>query len=1073
MGRGTPKPFSPTRSYQLYSTTSDPAVSDPVPGTARTTAWGPDPWVALAVKCDNPPVIWGICTRYDVLDDIAISVPFLIDTGADVTVVSETNWPPHWKLEDAPMVGGVGGLSRACKSTQLIAITLHTEKGPEKNHHPFSICHVRNPTLARERRVSPFKSQGDKFTVRATAAYPPPPIKLTWKSSDPVWVEQWLLSKPRIDALLNLVDRELQKGHVEPSTSPWNTPVFVIPKRSGEGFRLLHDLCEVNKKIQPMGPVQTSLPMSSMIPKGQPCAVLDIKDCFFSIPLHDEDKERFAFSIVFPNSQCPNLRFQWRVLPQRMVNSPTICQITVDRALEPVRRSDPTVTIVQYMDDILIAAPSASQVDGAVSTVSETLKTNGFEIASTKIKKGPCVTFLGVGISSSYITPPQVKIHRDIKTLHDMQQLVGSLQWLRNIVLIPPEVMDPLNDLLKGKYSWEQKTLTPEATRSHDFIEQQMSRSTLTRWDASVSIDLYVHFTKKGGVGALAQGPPDKAQPILWVALGKPSRAFSPGIECLGNLIMKGRKLALKHLGAEPTKIYLPFRKHLSAQSTTISEHLAIALAGFGGEIRYAAKPPWTQLLAIIDIDLPPKIVDQPQPGPTIFTDASSLTSTAAAVWQSGEQWQCIKTTDPTLSVQQLEAAAVVLACGLFPEEHLSIVTDSIFVARLCLAMSGPGVAVSTVAMMLEEALFLRKGTISVIHVNSHNPVKGFFQIGNDKADAAAKRLWMLRDARQLHEFLHIRAKALAKKCGISTTDAKHVMATCPHCQKSPLWSSGVNPRGLKTSEIWQTDFTLSDNPHNCKWDTPQREITLSQVTGRGKCFGSVTSAKQMGNICTEFIQLSQKTVLIVPRVLYHQEEEMYRFLEETIQLHKREVITGITIAMLLGLGATGTATGVSALVTQQQGLSQLQMTIDEDLLRIEKSISSLEESISSLSEVVLQNRRGLDLLLMQQGGLCAALREECCFYADHTGVVRDSMAELRKRLAQIKREREAQQGWFESWFNQSPWLATLVPTLIGPLTMILLTLIFGPCILNKLVSFVRSRLEKVDILFVERMQLP
>ncbi|RMB89408.1 hypothetical protein DUI87_34199 [Hirundo rustica rustica] len=134
-----------------------------------------------------------------------------------------------------------------------------------------------------------------------------------------------------------------------------------------------------------------------------------------------------------------------------MVNSPTICQITVDRALEPVQRSNPTVTIVQYMDDILIAAPSASQVDRAVSTVSETLKTNGFEIASAKIKKGPCVTFLGVGISSSYITPPQIKIHQDIKTLHDMQQLVGSLQWLRNIVLIPPEVMDPLNDLLKGK----------------------------------------------------------------------------------------------------------------------------------------------------------------------------------------------------------------------------------------------------------------------------------------------------------------------------------------------------------------------------------------------------------------------------------------------------------------------------------------------------------------------------------------------------------------------------------------------------------------------------------------------
>lgn len=201
--------------------------------------------------------------------------------------------------------------------------------------------------------------------------------------------------------------------------------------------------------------------------------------------------------------------------------------------------------------------------------------------------------------------------------------------------------------------------------------------------------------------------------------------------------------------------------------------------------------------------------------------------------------------------------------------------------------------------------------------------------------------------------------------------------------------------------------------------------------------------------------------VLIVPRVLYHQEEEVYHLLEEPNWLHRREVITGITIAMLLGLGATGAATGVSALATQHQGLSQLQMTIDEDLQRIEKSLSSL-------SEIVLQNRQGLDLLFMQQGGLCAALKEECCFYADHTGVVQDSMTELKERLAQRKSEREAQQGWFESWFNQSPWLTTLVSTLIGPRTIIHLTLIFGPCILNKLVLFVKNCLEKVNILFVD-----
>ncbi|NWX42965.1 POL1 protein, partial [Steatornis caripensis] len=106
--------------------------------------------------------------------------------------------------------------------------------------------------------------------------------------------------------------------------------------------------------------------------------------------------------------------------------------------------------------------------------------------------------------------------------------------------------------------------------------------------------------------------------------------------------------------------------------------------------------------------------------------------------------------------------------------EHPNVVTDPVFAAELCLAVSGPGVPTPTAALMLEEALFSRKGTISVIHVNSRSPTKGFFQTG----------LWARRDARQLHESLRIGAKALAKRCGISVTDAKRIVATCPHCQK-------------------------------------------------------------------------------------------------------------------------------------------------------------------------------------------------------------------------------------------------------------------------------------------------
>ena len=56
-------------------------------------------------------------------------------------------------------------------------------------------------------------------------------------------------------------------------------------------------------------------------------------------------------------------------------------------------------------------------------------------------------------------------------------------------------------------------------------------------------------------------------------------------------------------------------------------------------------------------------------------------------------------------------------------------------------------------------------------------------------------------------------------------------------------------------------------------------------------------------------------------------------------------------------------------------------------------------------------------------------------------------------------------QNWFESWFNSSPWFATLISSLVGPLSILLLLLTFGPCLLNKLVAFIKSRINTVQLM--------
>ena len=56
-------------------------------------------------------------------------------------------------------------------------------------------------------------------------------MPIPWITEENVWVPQWPLSSEKLEAATKLISEQLRLGHLEPSTSPWNTPIFVIKKK--------------------------------------------------------------------------------------------------------------------------------------------------------------------------------------------------------------------------------------------------------------------------------------------------------------------------------------------------------------------------------------------------------------------------------------------------------------------------------------------------------------------------------------------------------------------------------------------------------------------------------------------------------------------------------------------------------------------------------------------------------------------------------------------------------------------------------------------------------------------------
>ncbi|XP_077889162.1 uncharacterized protein LOC144371000 [Ictidomys tridecemlineatus] len=185
-----------------------------------------------------------------------------------------------------------------------------------------------------------------------------PPIMVELKTSaSPINIKQYPLSKEAKDGIRPHIQKYLDLGVLRPCQLAWNTPLLPVKKPGTGDYRPVQDLREIDNRVQdihPTVPNPYNL-LSTLNPERKWYTVLDLKDAFFCLPLHKDSQLLFAFEWVDPETGTSG-QLTWTRLPQGFKNSPTLFDEALHRDLNNFRTMHPEVTLLQYVDDLLLAA---------------------------------------------------------------------------------------------------------------------------------------------------------------------------------------------------------------------------------------------------------------------------------------------------------------------------------------------------------------------------------------------------------------------------------------------------------------------------------------------------------------------------------------------------------------------------------------------------------------------------------------------------------------------------------------------------------------------------------------------
>jgi len=211
----------------------------------------------------------------------------------------------------------------------------------------------------------------------------------------PICTRQWRLPAAAKEAIHEECVRMLSADVIEPSVSPWLSPVVLVRKRDGT-IRFCVDFRELNKittgDTYPLPRIEELL---DTLGRSEFFTVLDARSAYWSVPLNPNDRAKTAFT------DGTHL-YQFKRMPYGLKTAPATFQRMINLILTPVlgRHS------LAYLDDFVIHSASFDEHLQHVDVTLNLLSDAGFKLNPSKCEFAKSsFKFLGFKVSAEGIAP--------------------------------------------------------------------------------------------------------------------------------------------------------------------------------------------------------------------------------------------------------------------------------------------------------------------------------------------------------------------------------------------------------------------------------------------------------------------------------------------------------------------------------------------------------------------------------------------------------------------------------------------------------------------------------------------